>query len=410
MPVSIVSAADALCESIAGFDPALFTGDDCLALVEKLAATEKACAGARLLAARRAVECQAYEQRGFSDPADWLAKQSGVTPGEAKRNLKTAGDLGEKTKDALLAGKLSLDQAEEITNTEKEAPGSEADLVDLAPNTDLGRLRDAAREKRLAAVKREELHQRQRAARRFRFAKNWLGMTTGSFDLPPEVGIALKTRIELRAHKLRAAAKQQAKDDPGVEVESWEAYAADALVELLSDTGAGSPRPVQTELVIVCDLRAWIRGETEPGEPCHILEGGPIPVSLARQLADNAFLKGVVHDGVNISHVKHFGRHIPAEIRTALALGEPPGFAGAVCADCGKRHSLEYDHIDPVANNGPTSLDNLQPRCYSDHKAKTERDRKAGLLNPKATSNKTSTTAGTPSGTTPAGPDPPAPP
>ena len=405
MAVSIVEVMEQLRSLLGGFDAGAYSGEDCVGLVEGFSATEKACAGARVLAARRAVECKAHEQKGFNDPADWLATQSGITPGEAKRNLKTAGELGGRTKDALLAGRLSLDQAEEITNTEKEAPGSEGELVDLAPNTDLGRLRDASREKRMAAIERSELHDRQRKARRFRFAKNWLGMTTGSFELPPETGIALKTRIELRAHKLRAAVKQRVKNDPHVVVEAWEAYAADALVELLSETGTGGARQAQTELVIVCDLRAWMRGETHAGEPCHILDGGPIPVDLARQLANNAFLKGVVHDGVNISHIKHFGRHIPAEIRTALALGDPPGFAGAACAYCGKRHSLEYDHIDPVANNGPTSLDNLQPRCYSDHKAKTERDRKAGLLNPAPKPHTARTTASPPTG-----PDPPPPP
>ncbi|MGD0810913.1 MAG: HNH endonuclease signature motif containing protein, partial [Acidimicrobiales bacterium] len=50
--------------------------------------------------------------------------------------------------------------------------------------------------------------------------------------------------------------------------------------------------------------------------------------------------------------------------------------------DCGRRFGLEYDHINPVANNGETSLSNVRALCWQDHKAKTERDRQAGLLGP----------------------------
>jgi 5-methylcytosine-specific restriction endonuclease McrA len=41
---------------------------------------------------------------------------------------------------------------------------------------------------------------------------------------------------------------------------------------------------------------------------------------------------------------------------------------------------LQRDHIDPVANDGPTSYANNQMLCPPDHRIKTEHDRKAGLL------------------------------
>jgi hypothetical protein len=71
-------------------------------------------------------------------------------------------------------------------------------------------------------------------------------------------------------------------------------------------------------------------------------------------------------------------------LRTALELGAPPRFEGAVCVEdgCERRYWLEWDHDDPVANHGPTSYDNVMARCWPDHGAKTERDRKAGLLAP----------------------------
>ena len=115
---------------------------------------------------------------------------------------------------------------------------------------------------------------------------------------------------------------------------------------------------------------------------CQVIGGGPIPVELARELGKDAFLKAVLHDGVAIHTLKHFGRHLRAELRSALDLGPVPAFSGAQCADCGRRFGLEYDHINPVANKGETSLSNVRALCWQDHKAKTERDRQAGLLGP----------------------------
>jgi hypothetical protein len=108
---------------------------------------------------------------------------------------------------------------------------------------------------------------------------------------------------------------------------------------------------------------------------------GPIPVSVAKALEGDAFFKAVPHDGIDIATVCHLGRHIPAELRTALELGAPPDFDGVTCSEpgCGRRHGLEWDHTDPVANGGPTSYKNLRPQCWP-HQDKTEQDRRAGLL------------------------------
>jgi 5-methylcytosine-specific restriction endonuclease McrA len=93
-------------------------------------------------------------------------------------------------------------------------------------------------------------------------------------------------------------------------------------------------------------------------------------------------LKAVLHDGVAVHTVKHFGRHFPAELRTALDLGPVLAFTGARCGDCGSRFGLEYDHVNPIANNGETSYSNVRALCWDDHQAKTEQDRQAGLLGP----------------------------
>jgi len=108
-------------------------------------------------------------------------------------------------------------------------------------------------------------------------------------------------------------------------------------------------------------------------------------VSLAREVSRDAFLKAVIHDGVRIDTVAHFGRHTDAKLRTALELGSPPDFEGAMCKEpgCGRRYGLQWDHVDPVAHDGPTALWNMEALCTPDHRKKTEADRRAGLLSPR---------------------------
>ncbi|HEV8625652.1 MAG TPA: HNH endonuclease signature motif containing protein, partial [Acidimicrobiia bacterium] len=91
--------------------------------------------------------------------------------------------------------------------------------------------------------------------------------------------------------------------------------------------------------------------------------------------------------GTEIHTIAHFGRKYPAVLRTALELGAPPDFNGNVCAapGCDRCYHLQRDHIDPVANGGLTSYLNNQALCPPDHRVKTERDRKAGLLRRKKT-------------------------
>lgn len=72
---------------------------------------------------------------------------------------------------------------------------------------------------------------------------------------------------------------------PGGRQEPFEAHAAEALVSLLSGGSAG--RPAQAEVVIVCEKAALRRGHAHPGEVCHIVGGGPVPVSWVREARSN---------------------------------------------------------------------------------------------------------------------------
>jgi hypothetical protein len=405
--LAVLEAAAGLRAALAGFEPGELSASDAAHVAEELAATEKACAAMRLLTANRTVAAGVHANQGYADPAVWLARQSGITPHQARRDLHTAERLADcpSTRQALLAGDISLAQAEEITRAEAETAGVEASLLDAARDGDLAQLRDRAREERQGRTPVDDLHDQQRKARMFRHWKDRLGMIRFGGGVTPEVGLPLIKRIEEGVERIRRDERARARAE-GVEpdLEPWERYAADALADLClrPDPAVGDKparkRAGRTELVIVCDLFAWRRGHTHAGEVCHLVDGGPIPVPVAQDWADDAFIKVVIHDGVNIHTIHHAGRYLSAELRTALDLGPVPEFTGRTCVDCGSRWNLEYDHVNPVANDGLTEYDNLQPRCWADHQAKTERDRQAGFLGPNPP---TFTTAAT------VGPDPP---
>ena len=378
MPAGVVAAAEALKEALSGFEPAVFSGEDCARIAEVLASTEKACATARLLASARAVSTGAHKERGFADGAAWVARQSGTTTGRARQELDTAARLSglAATRDALIAGDISLQQAREITET----PAAEKQLLRSARDGDLTHLREAARAHRQARTDPAELRRRQFSLREFRHWQDHDGMIRFTGALPPETGLPLVGRIERAAQRLHRAAKRSGN------VERFDKYAADALAQLALHSGGDSGQPGNgpcVDMTIVCDINAYRRGHTIGGEVCHIVGGGPIPVSVVRELAKDAFLKAVIHDGVNIHTVKHFGRHYPAALRTALNLGPPPAFPGRRCKHCGKPFGLQRDHEDPLANGGATEHSNIQDLCYSCHQEKTGQDRKAGRLGPR---------------------------
>jgi hypothetical protein len=268
------------------------------------------------------------------------------------------------------AGEVSLAQAAEITSV----PEHETELLELARESGLRAVKDTARRRRVEGIDPEELHAKQHAAREFVHWKDELGMIRFRGALPPVHGVSFISRLDAQTDREWRTARRVKRTEPRA------ALAADAFLHMVE--GGGRGKATSADVVFVIDERAYRRGHAHPGEPCHILGGGPIPVSAVRERVDDAFVKALLHDGVMIKTVSHPGRRRSAELNTALELGAAPHFLGVTCTvpGCHRTYGLQWDHKDPCANGGGTTFENLQPLCTPHHCEKTENDRRAGLL------------------------------
>ena len=310
------------------------------------------------------------------DDEQQVAKATGTSVGKAKETVATGKVMGSSAPlaAALQLGRLSLEQASEIAKVEGSAPGTAKELLGVAEKEPFHVFKEKARKTRLEAEQNNGLGEKQHRARSARSYSDELGMVHVHLALEPHVGTPIVARAEAEAQRLA----RQAKGDK----EPFECYLADAYTALLSGSGKG--RAKRPELVVLVSHEVAKRGwkEVRKGEVCKIPGVGPVPPQVAKRIAKDAFLSGLFFDGVDLTKLKRWSRHIPVEVGIALELGEPPGFDGVACDDCGNRFRTEFDHVQPRVAGGPMANGNIKPRCWTCHRQKTERDRKAGKLTP----------------------------
>jgi 5-methylcytosine-specific restriction endonuclease McrA len=316
--------------------------------------------------------------RKVNDPSE-VARVTGTSQGQAKSMVSTGQVLAQSPDltAALQHGDISLEQAGEIAVAEEACPGAAGELVAVAQAESFHVLREKSRKKKLEAEQHRDLFARQHKARSARSYSDDLGMVHIHMALEPHLGTPIVARAEAEAARLAKAAKHG-----GEEREPFESHLADAYVAMLSGNGKG--RAKRPELVVLVSHEVAKRGWTDvrEGEVCKIPGVGPVDPKVAKQIAQDAFLSGVVYDGKDLRNMRRWTRSTPIEVATALELGDPPSFDGVACVDCGNRFKTEFDHVEPHVARGPASTDNLDPRCGQCHRAKTERDRLSGKLKP----------------------------
>ena len=314
------------------------------------------------------------------DDATAVARTAGTSMGQAKAtiemgyNLKAAPELGE----ALKSGEVSLEQASEIAKAEASAPGVVDELVKVAKEQPFIVLKETARRIKLEAEQHRGLGERQRAARFGRHHTDELGMVNVHLRFQPHVGTAIVNRAEADAQRLYRRAKKETG-----EPEPFECYLADAFEQMLSGKGKG--RTTRPELVVLIDYETIANGwKLTPAGISKIPGTSPVDPPDVKEIARDAVVSIVIRDGKDLRNWARYGRCMPPELKTALELGKAPDFDGPKCVRCGNRFRPERDHIEPVVAHGPTKLSNLDWLCDPCHNLKTEEDRKAQKLKPRA--------------------------
>jgi hypothetical protein len=340
-------------------DASCLDGRDAATLVELVADGERACAALKALAARRVADTRVWREGGHRSAGHWLAAKTGETVGAAAQALATARALDAlpETDAAFRGGELSATQAAEITAAAVDEPAAERDLLEAAATTSVKGLKDACRRTRAASGADDRAWARQlHVSRR---ARSWTG-PDGAYELSarlaPDAGARFAAAWEGHTDRIFGEARKAGRREPR------EAYAADALVALATE---GPCKPVEVRLNF--DAAAARRGYAEAGERCDITGIGPLPVTTARALLDDARVSVLVTDGDDVTAVTRTKRTIPARLRRALEARYPRcGVPG-----CANDRYLEIDHVVPIAEGGPTSLDNLWRLCPQHHRLKT---------------------------------------
>ncbi len=110
------------------------TGEEAARVVEEYAEIERLAAVAKVRAARRVAETEAYKRSGDKDAAGWFARRTGSSKRDAERSLAAAKAMDglDATRAAAERGELSEQQLREITDAATANPAAEQDLLDAA--------------------------------------------------------------------------------------------------------------------------------------------------------------------------------------------------------------------------------------------------------------------------------------
>ncbi|MGH9048870.1 MAG: DUF222 domain-containing protein, partial [Acidimicrobiia bacterium] len=323
-------------------DAACLDGRDAATLVELAGHGKRVCAAIETLAARRVDETKAWRASGHRSAAHWVAETTGETVGAATRTLETARALDAlpETDAAFRAGELSETQAAEIASAAGADPHAEGALLAAAAETSVKGLRDRCRQVRAGAESDDAAWARHLHVTRR--AHQWTG-PDGAYELSarmsPDAGARFDSAWEAHTDRIFREARKAGRHEPRA------AYMADALVALATE---GPCKPV--EMRVTVDSSALARGHTRPGERCEISGVGPIPVTTARALLDDAVVSVLARDGDDITTVSSPKRTIPAKLRRALEAKYPAcGVNG-----CANDRFLQIDHVTPVGDGGPT--------------------------------------------------------
>ena len=332
------SAVATLEAVVADLEPGTLDASGAEKLVGLFTRCERLSVAGRGLAARRVESALSWRREGHRSAAHWLASTTGVSVGAATRSLQTARELETlpATSAAFRSGELSEAQASEIAATAALDPASESRLLDSArAAVSFKGLRDQCRE---ASVRAADDVAAARRLHETRAVHTWTerdGAWRMDVRLAPDDGAFVAKALEDWTSKIFRARHAAGQMEPRP------AYVADAVVALVKQ---GPCKPIEVRLE--ASHGALERGYVEPGERCELAGVGPVPVTMARGLLDDARITVLSREGTDITRVSSPRRTIPAKLRRGLEAAYP------VCGvdGCANDQRLEIDHIIPIRN------------------------------------------------------------
>jgi hypothetical protein len=335
--------------------------------IRQLTRIERLASGARLRLARRIDDEDLLAKDGVRNAADWLAGETGQSPGQAAKDLEASKRLDQldATDDALRDGELSPTQAHAVTDAASADPTAEDDLLDTARRAPVPELQRKAKRVKAAARDETSKHEAAHRNRSLRFGtdddtlEGW-GHLTGPASVVAELRALLRPFADTEFKRARAEGRR----------ESQGAYWFDGLVAAIRHAaGAGdratsaAGRPAARILARV-DVPAVVRGHTLAGETCEIDGLGPVPVASLRDLLPDAVIELILTDGQDAWNVAHLGRRANARQQVVLDwLG-----VGCTNATCPHTDHLQIDHRVDWAQVRVTELVNLDwlcPHCHT---------------------------------------------
>jgi hypothetical protein len=341
------------------------SGTDAVSLLIELGSIRRLADGLVGKVAKRVQDTAAHTYGTDRNAAELCSRLVGVSSGEAKRAIVIAAQLESlpATDAAVRAGSLSSRQVDLIAGAAADDPTVERSLLKVA-SRGMVALRDkciavrAEREDETARARRHE------AAQSFKMWPSADGMMEGHFTVTPQVGGRLRAyfdrEVSRRFRDARSAGAQKA----------HERYAVEAFTDAIlgGPTDAKTVKSVGYSAHVLIDHEVLTRGHALPGETCEIPGVGPVNARWVREILGDAFVTAIIKKGKDITTVAHLGRHIPAELMTAMIV------SGRECVveGCSGREYLELDHCEvDHAKGGPTAKWNLAFACSIHHKLKT---------------------------------------
>ena len=244
--MALFDAIETIATFVAGFEPSRYSGDDAAVLVTALTRAERLCSAGKTLAATRVAESNRHVITGHRSAAEWLARETGGSVGEAVDLLRLGQTLESQpgVEQAYRDGKLSPSRAKLVANAVRVNPRREDELVNGAERDTLRQLKERCLRAQAEGRSPEDAAKAQEAIRQARRCRTWTDVD-GAFRLDalltPDAGAQLLASLTMESDRLFRQARWAGRHEPP------QAYSADALVTLVTgrsdgsaDSGAGS--------------------------------------------------------------------------------------------------------------------------------------------------------------------------